>query len=62
MCIKIFHCDVYGKRFNDVTICAKHMEVCIGKLKCSNCDKQLHIGSYWLNIMNSYMKRSYRYT
>ena len=37
-CKQIYHCDVCGKKF-DVTECAKHTESCVGKLKCTNCDK-----------------------
>ena len=31
-------CDVCAKKI-DVTECAKHMELCVGKLKCTNCHK-----------------------
>ena len=28
-----------SEKFDDVTECAKHTELCVGKLKCTNCDK-----------------------
>ena len=27
------------KEFDDVTECAKHTKLCVGKLKCTNCDQ-----------------------
>ena len=43
-CKQIFHCDICGKKFDDVAECAKHMESCVGKLKCTNCDET---SSHW---------------
>ena len=38
-CKQIYHCDVCEKKFDDVTECAKHTKLCVGKLKCTNCDQ-----------------------
>ena len=38
-CRPMYHCEVCGKKFDDVLECAKHTETCIGKLKCKKCDK-----------------------
>ena len=43
-CKQIYHCDVCGKKFDDVTKCTKHMGLCVGKLKCTVI-KHLDIGN-----------------
>ena len=43
-CKQIYHCNVCGKKFDDVTECAKHTKLCVGKLKCTNCNQ---IFAHW---------------